>query len=125
MAAPLENYTREEQRSEIRFLWSEGVKLREIHRRMIQQYSGNYMNERKVYQWVERFQEGQTSVIDEHCSQVTHAQPSMMPTLLTWTYLLVKTVKQRKVQHHAGRETEARKLRSSSCTSVQRCTPLP
>jgi hypothetical protein len=28
----------EEQRSVIRFLWSEGVKPKEIHRRMIQQY---------------------------------------------------------------------------------------
>jgi hypothetical protein len=68
MATPLENCTREEQRSAIRFLWSEGVKPSEIHRRMIQQYGGSCMSERKVYQWVERFQEGRTSVIDEHRS---------------------------------------------------------
>jgi hypothetical protein len=58
MAAPLENCTREEQHSVIRFLQSKGVTPREIHRRMIQQYGGNCMSERKVYQWVERFQEG-------------------------------------------------------------------
>jgi hypothetical protein len=35
---------------------------------MIQQYDGSCMSERKVYQSVERFEEGQTSVVDEHCS---------------------------------------------------------
>ena len=38
MAAPLETYTREEQRSVIRFLRSEVVKPIEIHRRMKAQY---------------------------------------------------------------------------------------
>jgi hypothetical protein len=33
-----------------------------------QQYGGSRMSDRKVYQWVERFQEGQTSVVDEHRS---------------------------------------------------------
>jgi hypothetical protein len=39
MAAPLSTWTREEQRSVICFLSSEGVKLTEIHRRMEVQYS--------------------------------------------------------------------------------------
>jgi transposase len=68
MAALLKNCIREEQRSVIRFLWSEGLKPREIHRRMIQQYGGSCMSERKMYQWVERFQEGRTSVVDEYRS---------------------------------------------------------
>jgi hypothetical protein len=68
MAAPPENCTKEEQRSVITFLWSEGVKLREIHRRMTQQYGGSCMSETKVCQWVGRFQEGRTSVVDEHRS---------------------------------------------------------
>ena len=38
MAAPLETCTREEQRSVIRFLRSEGVKHTEINRRMKVQY---------------------------------------------------------------------------------------
>jgi hypothetical protein len=54
MAAPLENCTREDQRSVIRFLWPEGVKPREIHRRMIHQYGGSCMNEKKVYQAINR-----------------------------------------------------------------------
>jgi hypothetical protein len=68
MATPLENCAREELHSVIRFLWLEKVKLMEIHRRMFQQYGGSCMSDRKVYQWVERFQEGQTSVADERHS---------------------------------------------------------
>jgi hypothetical protein len=67
MAALLDNCTREKQRSIIIFLWS-GVKLSEIDRRMIQQYGGSCISERKMYQWVERFQEDRTSVVDEHRS---------------------------------------------------------
>jgi hypothetical protein len=58
VTASLENCTREEQHSVIRFLLSEAVNPREIHRRMIQQYGGDYSSETKVQQWVERFQEG-------------------------------------------------------------------
>jgi hypothetical protein len=61
-AVPPENCTKEEQRSVIRLLWSEGVKLREIHRKMIQQYGGSCMSEGNMYQRVERFQEGRTSL---------------------------------------------------------------
>jgi hypothetical protein len=68
MVASLENYTGEGQHSVISVLWSEGVKTREIHRRMIQQYGGSCLSKRKVYQRVERFQEGRTSVADEHRS---------------------------------------------------------
>jgi hypothetical protein len=87
MAALLENCTREKQRSVIKFLQSEGVKPWEIHRRMIQQYGGSCMSERKVYQWVERFQEGQTSVVDEHrsgcpCTAVSDANVARMGTLI-------------------------------------------
>jgi hypothetical protein len=68
MAALPENCTREQQHFIMRFLWSEGVKLKEIHRRMIQQYDGSCMSERKAFQWVERFRKGRTSAVDEHCS---------------------------------------------------------
>jgi hypothetical protein len=37
-----------------RFLWAEGVKPVEIHRRMLVQYGQSTVSERKVYEWVER-----------------------------------------------------------------------
>jgi len=38
MDAPLQDCTIEEQRGVVRFLWAEGVKSVEIHRRMLAQY---------------------------------------------------------------------------------------
>jgi hypothetical protein len=66
MAAPMSTCTVEEQRSIIRFLWSEGVKLSEIYRRMKVQYGDSSLSQGRVYEWVEGFQNGQQSVSDEH-----------------------------------------------------------
>ena len=43
MAAPLSVCTKEEQRSVIRFLWSEGVSGAEIHRRLSAQYGNSVL----------------------------------------------------------------------------------
>jgi transposase len=64
MAAPLSDCTIEE-RAVVRFLWAEGVKSEEIHRRMLAQYGTSTMHQRKIYEWIERFKEGRTSVTDE------------------------------------------------------------
>ena len=60
MDAPLEDCTIEEQRGVVRFLWAEGAKSVEIHRRMLAQYGENTMCQRKVSEWVERFKSGRT-----------------------------------------------------------------
>jgi len=54
----LQDCTIEEQRGVVRFLWAEGVKPVEIHRRMLAQYGQYTMSQRKVYEWVERFKSG-------------------------------------------------------------------
>jgi len=68
MDAPLQDCTIEEQRDVVRFVWAEGVKPVEIHRRMLSKYRQSTMSQRKVYEWVERFKSGQTRVIDEYRS---------------------------------------------------------
>jgi hypothetical protein len=41
------------------FLWAEGVKPADIHRRILAQYgSVNCMSQRKVYKWVARLKSG-------------------------------------------------------------------
>jgi len=65
MAAPLSVCTKEEQRGVIRFLLSEGVTGAEIHRRLSIQYGDSALPRRSVYEWIERFQHGRTSVKDE------------------------------------------------------------
>jgi len=63
MDAPLQDCTIEEQRGVVWFLWA-GVKPVEIQGRMLAQYGQSTMNERKVYEWVERFKSGPTRVTD-------------------------------------------------------------
>jgi len=48
--APLQDCTIEEQRGVVRFLWTEGAKPVEIHRRMLAQYGQSTMSQRKVYE---------------------------------------------------------------------------
>ena len=64
MDAPLQDCTIEEQRGVVRFLWAQGVKPVEIHRRMLAQYGQSTMSQRKVYEWVERFKSGRARVTD-------------------------------------------------------------
>jgi transposase len=64
MAAKLEDCTKEEQRSVICFLWAEGVPGGQIHQRICAQYGDNAVSCRVVYEWVEMFKYGSTSVTD-------------------------------------------------------------
>ena len=64
MAAKLINCTKEEQRSVIRFLWAEGVPGAQIHLRMCAQYGDEVLSRRIVYEWIEMFENGRTSVTD-------------------------------------------------------------
>jgi len=64
MAAPLATCTKEEQRSVIRFLSSEGVKPIEIHRRLKFQYGDACLSLQQVYEWTRKFMNGISSVRD-------------------------------------------------------------
>ena len=64
MAAPLEACTREEQRSVIRFLGSEGVNPNEIHHRMKMQYGDACSSLQQVYDWDRKFKSRVSSVAD-------------------------------------------------------------
>ena len=65
MAGPLSVCTKEEQRSVIRLLWSEGVSGAEIHRRLSAQYGGSVLPQRGVYEWIEKLKNGCTIVTHE------------------------------------------------------------
>jgi len=65
MDPPLQDCTIEEQRGIVRFVWAEGEKPVEIHRRVLAEYGQSTMSQRKVYEWVERFKSGRTRVTVE------------------------------------------------------------
>jgi len=50
MDIPLRDCTIEEERGVVRFLWAEGVKPVEIHRRMLAQYGSKHHESTKVLQ---------------------------------------------------------------------------
>ena len=64
MSARLSVCTKEEQRSVIRFLWAEGVKGAEIYARLSTQYGDKALPRQSVYEWIEMFKNGRTSVMD-------------------------------------------------------------
>jgi len=64
MAAPLTTCTKEEQRSVIRFLSSEGVKPIEIQRRMKVQYGDACLSLQQVYECTRKFMNSISSVTD-------------------------------------------------------------
>jgi transposase len=55
-------------RGAIRFLFEEGVKPVEIIRRMQAQYGDNCLSRSKIYEWIDHFKKGRTSVCDEEVS---------------------------------------------------------
>ena len=60
----MQQCTKQEQRSVVRFLFSEGVKPIENHRRMSIQYGDRCMSRTQVYEWTEKFKNGVASVED-------------------------------------------------------------
>jgi hypothetical protein len=68
MEIPLSICTKEEMRGVIRFLFAEGVKPVEIICRMQAQYGDNCLSRNKIYEWIDHFKNGRTSVCDEQRS---------------------------------------------------------
>ena len=64
MAAKLINCTKEEQRSVVCFLRAEGVPGAQIHLCMCAQYGDKVLSHRIVYERIEMFENGRTSVTD-------------------------------------------------------------
>ena len=85
---PLETCTKEEQRSVIRFLSSEGVKPKEIHRRMKVQYGDACLSLQQVYEWTRQFINGISSVTDS--PRPGQAQPVVTPEVIAAVEAIVK-----------------------------------
>jgi hypothetical protein len=88
MVAPLATCTREEQRSVIRFLSSEGVKPIEIRRRMKVQYDDACLSLQQVYKWTKKFMNDISSVAD--CPRPGQAHPVVTPEAIAAVEAIVK-----------------------------------
>jgi hypothetical protein len=52
MATFLEEYTTEEQRSLVRFLWAKELNAKDIHKEMFPVYGGECLSRKSVHNWV-------------------------------------------------------------------------
>jgi hypothetical protein len=88
MAAKLENCSKEEKRFVIWFLWAEGVPGGQTHQCMCAQYRDNGLSHKVVYEWIEMFKNGCTSVTDAerwgHPTTATTTQNEEMPIIETY-----------------------------------------
>jgi hypothetical protein len=57
--------TKEEQRAVVQFVWAQGVPGAEMHRTISVQYGNSVVSQRLVYEWIERFKSGRTSIKHE------------------------------------------------------------
>ena len=85
---PLATCTKEEQRSVIRFLNSEGVKPIEIHRRMKVQYGDACLSLQQVYEWTRKFMNGISSVTDS--PRLAQAHRVVTPEAIATVEVIVK-----------------------------------
>ena len=88
IAAPLATCTKEEQRSVIRFLSSEGVKPIEIHRRSTVQCGDACLSLQQVYQWPRKFMNAISSVTDS--PRPGQAHPVVTPEAIAADEAIVK-----------------------------------
>ena len=66
MAAPLNTCTTIEKRGVVRFLWPKDMAAKDIHKEMLPMYGEHCLSRQAVYNEVQKFSEGRTSVGDEH-----------------------------------------------------------
>ena len=88
MADPLAKCTKEEQRSVIRFLGSEGVKPIEVSRRMKVQYGDACLSLQQVHEWTRKFMNGISSVTDS--PRPGQAHPVVTPEAIVAVEAIVK-----------------------------------
>jgi hypothetical protein len=65
MATVLEEYTTEEQRSVVCFLWAKGLNAKDIHKEMFPVYGGKCLFIKAVHNWVEKFSQGRSKIADD------------------------------------------------------------
>jgi transposase len=65
MATVLEEYTTEDQRSVVRFLWAKLFKAKDIHKEIFPVYGGKCLSRKAVQNWVEKFSRRRWKVADD------------------------------------------------------------
>jgi hypothetical protein len=65
MSNVLEEYTREDQCSIVRFLWARGLNSKNIHTEISPVYGGKCLSRKAVHNWIDKFSQGRSKVTDD------------------------------------------------------------
>jgi hypothetical protein len=89
MAIMLEEYTTEEQRFVVRFLWAKGLDAKDNHEEIFLIYIGKCLLRKVVHNWVEKFSQGRLKVADDaqpgaEVAKTTFKKTSMLRVLTHW-----------------------------------------
>ena len=97
MATTIENASKSEVRSVIRFLHAQGKNGKEIHSQIVATYGGGFISKSQVYRWCSLSDAGHTSLIDEARS----GRPSMQERTVSAVDELIKQERRLKVREIA------------------------
>jgi hypothetical protein len=65
MATVLEECNTDKQHSVVHFLWAKGLNAKNIHKEMFPVYGGKCLSRRVIHNWVEKFSQGHSKVMDD------------------------------------------------------------
>jgi hypothetical protein len=65
MATMFDEYTTEEQRYIVLFLWLRGLNVKDSHEEIFCMYCGKCFSRKAVVNWVEKFSQGRSKVADD------------------------------------------------------------
>jgi transposase len=65
MTTVLAEFTTEEQRSVVRFLWAKGLNVNDVHKEMFPVYVGKCLSRKAIHNWIEKFPQGRSKVADD------------------------------------------------------------
>jgi hypothetical protein len=87
MATVLVGFIIEKQCSHVRFLWTEGVNLKDIHSEIFPLYGWKCLSCKAVHNWVETFSQGRSKVADDalprpHVEVATEASVKRLEELI-------------------------------------------
>jgi hypothetical protein len=73
----LGEYTTEEKRSIVRFLWAIWLNAKDFYKGIFRAYGGKSLSRKAIHNWVEKFSQGRPNVADDAWPGAEVAEPTV------------------------------------------------
>jgi hypothetical protein len=81
MTTVFEEYSTEEQPSVVRFLWTEALNTKDIHKEIFSVYGGKCLSRKEIHNWVEKLSQRRLKVTSDARPVVEVAQTTVKKLL--------------------------------------------